>query len=520
MPAPQAALGELGAVSVDRQGRLIMVEWPWKGSSARVVRLEQDGTLKELWRHKSRIAAAFEVPGGKVWAFQPDPTVDIFSPDKRFLLYELQPGAEPKLLKTFDGADGKRALPLWLIGHDDAGRIHYYRNVFDPATMTFTDHTADVVDQFGNQFRYAHDGTAGRAEVTPIDGKPPWTLGPWLPTMWYSGAAIAPDGTAWVYSDKALWRRDGAAFTHVAGAAGGASTPGGTFAAADLPLQKPQSAIETADGLYIVDTTKKEVYLVKDGVGRLFAGGAKITSGTEEKGRGDGGPAVDAGLMGPAGITADAAGNVYVTEKYFLTSGVRKIARDGTISTYLTIDGQIDDILMGPDDSLYMTVSQTIPLDGGRRLLVYRVYKVPPGGGTPVDIENGSGGNATKAIAFGPDGTLYVAQYRQLRRWTAGGLVLVKQDEELFTGYARAIAVDARGRVYVAQMSPPLVTRYDPATDTKVIVAGPGGTSFAGDGVDDSLNWVTDVSLTPDGSLLIVDQNHQQVKRIPAAELP
>ena len=68
-------------------------------------------------------------------------------------------------------------------------------------------------------------------------------------------------------------------------------------------------------------------------VRRISPDGVIVTiAGTGQKGSsGDGGPALAAQLMSPRNVVFDSVGNLYISE--FEGHRVRKVARDGTIST-------------------------------------------------------------------------------------------------------------------------------------------------------------------------------------------
>jgi DNA-binding beta-propeller fold protein YncE len=63
------------------------------------------------------------------------------------------------------------------------------------------------------------------------------------------------------------------------------------------------------------------------------AGNLTRVAGTGRAGySGDGGPAVDAALNGPAGLAVDSAGNLYIADS--LNHRVRRVSSDGTITTF------------------------------------------------------------------------------------------------------------------------------------------------------------------------------------------
>ncbi len=92
-------------------------------------------------------------------------------------------------------------------------------------------------------------------------------------------------------------------------------------------LNHPQSlTVDDAGNVYIADTHNHRVRKVTPG------GVISTVAGTDTSGfSGDGGPATEAQLSGPAGVALDTAGNLYVAEEG--NDRVRKVDRAGVITT-------------------------------------------------------------------------------------------------------------------------------------------------------------------------------------------
>jgi hypothetical protein len=90
------------------------------------------------------------------------------------------------------------------------------------------------------------------------------------------------------------------------------------------------------------------------GVVTTFAGNGGPVNGIEGYGHGtycgDGGPAIDACLNTPYGIDFDADGSMYVSEQW---QRIRRIAPNGTITTFASGIGGISKIVFGPGGYLY-----------------------------------------------------------------------------------------------------------------------------------------------------------------------
>ena len=98
-------------------------------------------------------------------------------------------------------------------------------------------------------------------------------------------------------------------------------------AATSAKLDEPSSvAVDGAGNIFIADYLNRRIRKVDtNGIITTFAGGA--THGES----GDGGPASNATLSRPTGVTVDEEGNVFIADKLF--SRIRKVDTDGIIST-------------------------------------------------------------------------------------------------------------------------------------------------------------------------------------------
>src|SRR5690242_8826033 len=159
-----------------------------------------------------------------------------------------------------------------------------------------------------------------------------------------------------------------------------------------------------------------------DGVGVLTR-----IAGTSRPGySGDGGPATLAQLNSPNGLSFDSSGNLFIADTD--NQVIRKISRDGTISTYVGSPGQLmrpRDVLLDASGNLY--VADTVAA---------RILKVAPSGvvttfaGTGVSGFSGDGGPATAAQLSGPTGlatyfgNLYVVEFHgRIRKIDAQGVI-------------------------------------------------------------------------------------------------
>jgi uncharacterized protein (TIGR03437 family) len=117
----------------------------------------------------------------------------------------------------------------------------------------------------------------------------------------------------------------GGLITTVAGnGTAGYSGDGGP--ATNAALNAPEGlAIDNAGNLFIADQFNRRIRKVSNGIITTVAGNGSAGYA------GDGGPAVSAELAGPAGMTIDAAGNLYIADRD--NNRVRVLLNNGTIST-------------------------------------------------------------------------------------------------------------------------------------------------------------------------------------------
>jgi sugar lactone lactonase YvrE len=120
-----------------------------------------------------------------------------------------------------------------------------------------------------------------------------------------------------------------------------------------------------------------------------------------------------------------------------------------------------------------------------------------------------------RRIACAPNGDVYVSAGSQVRLITAAdGLI-----RNVTRSYLEptGLAIDADGRLLIADAASHQLIRYDPSARTFTKIAGTGTAGFSGDGgpaSDAQLNWPGDLALDPMGNIYLADRGNRRVRRI------
>ncbi|RKZ90335.1 MAG: hypothetical protein DRR19_10400 [Candidatus Parabeggiatoa sp. nov. 1] len=245
---------------------------------------------------------------------------------------------------------------------------------------------------------------------------------------------------------------------------------------------------------------------------------------------GDGGLATKAGLS-PMGIAFGPDGSLYITD--FRNSRIHRVDVDGIINTVagngshgFSGDGGLAteaslrnpiDIAFGPDGSLYIADSGNHRI---RRVDVDGIIHTVAGDGSRVF--SGDGGLATEAglhyptgITFGPDGSLYITDSGNHRIRRVGVDGIINTVAGLNLNNPRGIAFGPDGGLYIADTRNHRIRRVGVNGIFNTVV-GRGHYAFSGDGglaTEAGINPV-DIAFGPDGSLYIVDVWNYRIRRV------
>lgn len=260
----------------------------------------------------------------------------------------------------------------------------------------------------------------------------------------------------------------------------------------------------------------------------LVAGNATLSGRSDAKGS-------SARFNTPRGIAIDSNGNLYVADE--LNYAIRKIAPDGTVSTFAGVLGTIRTSGTGDGNGTRaLFVDPTaLAIDAGNNLFVldgYAVRKITPSGdvSTLTTLPSGSGfGTSVQfqpaGIAIDSAGNLFVTTSVDTLRLSAASSY--RTSATLESGLAfdyglgidvlapRGIAVDSGGVAWFADLGN-TISRVPANTNAVIRFAGTQGTSGSTDGVGAGARFGQVVALTVDksGNLYAADAINFTVRKI------
>jgi RHS repeat-associated protein len=251
------------------------------------------------------------------------------------------------------------------------------------------------------------------------------------------------------------------------------------------------------DGISRLHLSQPQGAVLIEGNGAKRHYAANIISTVAGKGggySGDGGPAVDATMDGPAGISIDGRGNLFFADVG--NSRIRKVDPDGFITTVAGNGQNACSGDGGPALEAAIGYPQSVAVDVAGNLYIAdaqcnRIRKVTPNGHISTFAGNGErpfNGDNIPAIGAGID-----APY---------GIAVDKAGNVMFTdsGNSRVRKIDSRGIV--------------------TTVAGNGEQGFSGDGgpaLQAALHGPTMIAIDDGGALYVADFQNYRVRKIDAA---
>ncbi len=243
---------------------------------------------------------------------------------------------------------------------------------------------------------------------------------------------VAVDGAGNVYiadsNNQRIRKVDSSGIiTTIAGTGAGQRFSGDGGPATAARLASPGGvAVDGAGNVYIADSNNQRIRKVdSSGIITTIAG-----TGVQEFG-GDGGPAVEAQLRSPRGVAVDGAGNVYIAD--YSNYRIRKVDSLGIITTIAGTGVRGFGGDGGPAVEAQLGFPTGVTTDGDGNVYIadgsnYRIRKVDSSGiittiaGMGVRGFGGDGGPAVEAqlglpigVALDGDGNLYIADSRNHR---------------------------------------------------------------------------------------------------------
>ena len=253
--------------------------------------------------------------------------------------------------------------------------------------------------------------------------------------------------------------------------------------------------VDGGGNLLIADTFNNRVRQVDamTGIIRTVAGSG------EPSFLGDGGPATKAAFLGPAGVVADAADNLFIADT--VNSRIRRVdSATGLVTTVAGTGTRSFSGDGGPASEAALSIPTAVAVDRAGNLFIAdsgnnRVRKVDAATG---DIESvaGSGDLGFGEGSFSGDGGLAT---------------------NAFLSFPEGVAVDGIGNLFVADTFNNRVRKVDATTGVITTVAGGGVLGDGGPATDAQLFFPEGVAVDKAGNLFIADTGNNRVRRVDVA---
>ena len=179
----------------------------------------------------------------------------------------------------------------------------------------------------------------------------------------------------------------------------------------------------------------------------------------------------------PLGVAAAPHGILYVCAQpdYISNDTIRKVAADGTVSSFATVYGRVSDIACDTGGNLYVLAAYQVAI---LRVTPAGIVSLLAGGvsGQPVDGQGrGARFASLNALDIDSSGILYVADYSSIRKVDQTGRVTTIYTNSPATAEIEAISTDNHQNIFFQTGAQ--VWRLD-ASGNRTLVAG--GTDFGG----------------------------------------
>ena len=308
-------------------------------------------------------------------------------------------------------------------------------------------------------------------------------------------------------------------------------------------------AFDSAGNLVFTDTFNHRIRRID-----LNSGSIETFAGTGEAGySGDGGPAREARFNEPYGVAVDGDGNVYTADRH--NAVVRRIdAATGAVTTFagngeaaFSGDGgpanqagmvEPNGLTFSPDGTLLYIADVS---DNRVRVVDFASGTIATFAGTGEAAHDGDGGSATAAGVFGAravvcrpsDGSLYVMERQgsSVRLVETGTGIITTVASTGETGYGgdggpaaaaifdrpKEMTLDGNGNILVVDTENHAIRLIDRQVDRVGTIAGNGTSGFNGDGIaatDATLGRPHGVAVGPDGAFYIGDTENNRIRKV------
>jgi RHS repeat-associated protein len=277
----------------------------------------------------------------------------------------------------------------------------------------------------------------------------------------------------------------------------------------------------TLDAHHVLDRPTGTLYL---GNGRQQTGESTVLTTIAGTGvnahTGDGGPATSAAVIPGMGIVVMPDGVVYFLNKNYT---VRKIDTNGVISTIaggLGVFAVPSGLALGPDGDLYVAdrdYCRIRKINLSTNVVTTVIGDADTCSSIDGPADPGAPGAARlrrpQGLAFGSDGTLYIAEYNRLRRVRDGQVSTVIADFGL--GDLTGVAVRSDGTLFVGAWN--FIYKISLNGSVSLIAGGSG--SNTADGVPSTsarLGALDGLAVGPDDLLYYADSDGYKIRRINA----